>query len=542
MKTKRFLSILIAVLMMVACFAVTASADNAAIKNTSADVSLTIVLKSGTEEQTTAGTTGKTEGTVKTDVAGTPIKDAVFELYLQAADGTIGSTPTATGKTGEDGKVTFTKTGTNNAGEKLAQGRYTVKNKKKGQDQLAAIADFAVDLPMTTVADTGFIYDVYVYPKTPIDTSKPTVTKQVAKADSGNFGQSTDEYTLNSGFSTWKITSDSLPTTIKAYKTYTFTDVIDERLTPNTSSVAVKYIDAEGAEKTMTAETDYTATWSKVSDKYDKVVVALSTTGIAKLEAGKKVFFTYTTTIDTAKAGAVAQIIGNHVVLDYKNSADSEGRVDNTPNRPGDDPNRPGDDTFKPDDPTNWPDTDVPNPDFDPTKPEDPKTNPPTITIKTPSNPGDTPGTDDPYVWTGKIEGLKTDNAATPAPLEGAEFTLYTDAECTTQAAGTSVVTSAADGTFSFVGLEANTYYLLETKAPEGYELNGAATKIEIVSPLTEGQTATKAPAVSVTIKDIPSTKLPVTGGMGVGMFALVGAALALAGVVFMKKTGRSEA
>lgn len=539
MKTKRFFSVLVAVLMLVSCFAVNASAEaNPAIK-TDADVSLTIVLTSGTAAQETAGTTGKTEG-VEKSVTGTAIPGAKFEIFLQDASGNISDTATGRGITDAEGKVTFTNEGdVATAGytshDKLAQGRYTVKNTEKGTGQTALVADFAVDLPMTTVADTGFIYDVYVYPKTPIDTSKPTVTKQVAKADSGNFGQSTDEYTLNSGFSTWKITSDSLPTTIKAYKTYTFTDVIDERLTPNTSSVAVKYIDAEGAEKTMTAETDYTATWSKVSDKYDKVVVALTTTGIAKLEAGKKVFFTYTTTINTAKAGAVAQIIGNHVVLDYKNSADSTGRVDNTPNRPGDD-------TFNPDDPTDWPDTDVPNPDFDPTKPEDPTTNPPTITIKTPSNPGDTTGTDDPYVWTGKIEGLKTDNAATPAPLAGAEFTLYTNAECTTQAAGTSVVTSAADGTFSFVGLEANTYYLLETKAPAGYELNGTATKIEIVSPLTEGQTATKAPAVSVTIKDIPSTKLPVTGGMGVGMFALVGAALALAGVVFMKKTGRSEA
>lgn len=535
MKTKRFFSVLIALLMIISCFAVSASADetaNPAIKDTKEPVSLTIVLTSGTADQKTAGTQNYTEGVEKT-VTGTPVFGSTFQLYLQDAQGNIPDEPIAQGQTDSTGKVTFTKNGNigtagSSLADPLAQGRYTVKNSDLGTGQSALVADFDVDLPMTNYQDTGFIYNVYVYPKIPVDASVPSVTKQVAKGTTNNFGQSADIHSINNEVATWKITSDNLPASISEYNSYVFTDVVDERLVPDTSSVVVKYKDASDAEKTMTAKTDYTAVWTVVAEKYNKVVVTLTKAGIGKLEAGKSVFFTYTTTINTEKAGSVAQIIGNHVVLDYKNSADVTGKVDNTPNRTDDD-------NFKPDDPTDWPEQTVPNPehDTDPTKPE-------TVTIKTPSNPGDNTGDnagkDDPYVWTGKIEGLKTNNAATPAPLSGAKFTLYTDAACTLE------VETGANGKFSFIGLEKGTYYLLETKAPNGYELNGTPTKIEIVSPLTADQTATRATAVSVTIKNIPSTKLPVTGGMGVGMFAVVGAVLAAAGVVLMNKSRKAKA
>ncbi len=68
------------------------------------------------------------------------------------------------------------------------------------------------------------------------------------------------------------------------------------------------------------------------------------------------------------------------------------------------------------------------------------------------------------YDWT-TFEVTKTD-AATDKPLADAEFTLYSDKECTT-----AVATDVSDenGHLEFVIKAAGTYYLKETKAPAGY-------------------------------------------------------------------------
>ena len=73
------------------------------------------------------------------------------------------------------------------------------------------------------------------------------------------------------------------------------------------------------------------------------------------------------------------------------------------------------------------------------------------------------------------------------AALEGAEFTVYTDAECTTVYKNTIkptgyVVLSNTAGQIELKGLAAGTYYIKETKAPSGYSLNATPIKVEIVA------------------------------------------------------------
>ena len=68
-------------------------------------------------------------------------------------------------------------------------------------------------------------------------------------------------------------------------------------------------------------------------------------------------------------------------------------------------------------------------------------------------------------------------------PLEGAVFTLYSDAAMT-QAVGTA--TSDSNGHISFTGLDEGVYYLKETTAPSGYTLNDTDYQITIAATLND--------------------------------------------------------
>lgn len=159
------------------------------------------------------------------------------------------------------------------------------------------------------------------------------------------------------------------------------------------------------------------------------------------------------------------------------------------------------------------------------------------------------------------------------APLSGAEFKLYSDADCTqeikfvgsngvytkatAEQEGVALVT-ADNGTLKLQGLGNGTYYLKETKAPGGYNLpqnpvttivltdaQGAADgKSNGTLDTTTGATGTTIKPDSVVIngKNLSMTlintttdfELPVTGGMGTIMFTAVGVVLMAGGVLLV--------
>lgn len=131
--------------------------------------------------------------------------------------------------------------------------------------------------------------------------------------------------------------------------------------------------------------------------------------------------------------------------------------------------------------------------------------------------------------------------------LQGAEFTLYTDAETSYMAelddVETRVVTDES-GSAKFTNLPDGTYYLKETKSPVGYILMPTVWKINVTNSAVriEEQTNTgnykivpSENSKSIKLQVInKSPTYPSTGGSGTFIgFALIGTAIMLAGIAY---------
>lgn len=140
-------------------------------------------------------------------------------------------------------------------------------------------------------------------------------------------------------------------------------------------------------------------------------------------------------------------------------------------------------------------------------------------------------------------------------PLAGAEFILSTDPNCVDDTknlkftkntegkyrydkTGSTTLTSLDKGRIDVEGLKAGTYYLKETKAPDGYNLLKKPVTITIDS---EGKIYIDGSGEvnngDVRVQNNSGTLLPITGGMGTTLIYLIGGALVLgSGFVLVNK------
>lgn len=159
------------------------------------------------------------------------------------------------------------------------------------------------------------------------------------------------------------------------------------------------------------------------------------------------------------------------------------------------------------------------------------------------------------------LQKIGTDNVTGEVvsdKLGGAVFTVYSDPEHKNVAKGNDNGTekqlkdlrSSEDTGFFFNGrLSTGTYYIHETKAPDGYNLllddlvlTVSADKVELFSGGTGGTKKQIEPdpetgVYVVKINNICGYELPSTGGPGTKIFTLLGASLlTLAGILLISK------
>ncbi len=173
------------------------------------------------------------------------------------------------------------------------------------------------------------------------------------------------------------------------------------------------------------------------------------------------------------------------------------------------------------------------------------------------------------YVYTFGLEILKLDTKDSNLKLAGAEFSLLGSDDQTPVTVNNTAVTGTtkADGTLDFTGIKEGTYYVRETKAPNGYGLIGYDIKVEITAvtansiptgdftctyydkagtPQTASYTTSgSAPNLlkvlaTFNVLDQAGFILPGTGGIGTTIFFVSGIAILLLGgcmaLVYTKK------
>ena len=167
------------------------------------------------------------------------------------------------------------------------------------------------------------------------------------------------------------------------------------------------------------------------------------------------------------------------------------------------------------------------------------------------------------YTWKLPIYKYHMDGG-TKTALAGAEFILYKGNEenrayaqvangkltgWTKEKAAATKLVSGNDGMIAVEGLDADTYYLEETKAPGGYNKLAGPVKVEISHAVSDTgaqmthtlkQDATDVKKVEIENKS--GTELPSTGGIGTTIFYVLGSILVIGAVVLLIAKKRMSA
>ena len=384
--------------------------------------------------------------------------------------------------TGADGLATF---------DNLPLGAYVVTETVTPAGYVGS-KPFIITVPMTHPTDLNkWVYDVHAYPKN----SKAGVDKTVKDDTTPAIG-SEISYTIKS----------DVPD-VQALDYYDVVDQYDARVELPEANVALKLIGGKTGEVALVKDTDYKLISAEAANGKTKFWTAeFTAAGRQKLVENRK---DNDTKVQMDLGGTVKEKVGTDGL--FKNKA-----------------------VLLPNDPGNgWTpgSGEVPPPDFPNSE----------VVSKF-----------------GKVKITKVSSVDATAKLQGAEFEVY---KCTPQTAptknfdsvdaildkklspaGTATYTTGANGEVTIDGLRNNDwenneavaeadrgwYCLVETKAPEGFELQTRPIAFQI---LEGNSNADNEYTLATTVKDVPKNggfNLPLTGAAGIGV--LIGAGALLVG------------
>lgn len=199
--------------------------------------------------------------------------------------------------------------------------------------------------------------------------------------------------------------------------------------------------------------------------------------------------------------------------------------------------------------------------------------NPNEATLEYKDGTSGTPSSTKTYTWKIDIYKYFQDSAGTKKPLKDATFVLYRQnssntpeyakisadkIEWGTEKEQATPLTSDKEGKIAISRLDADTYYLEETKAPTGYNPLTSPIEIKIEhstmnetsasATITYKQQGTEDSATNITstenrveVENKTGTTLPSTGGMGTTLFYVVGGGLMVAAIVLLVTKKRME-
>lgn len=439
-----------------------------------------------------------------------PLEGITFDLYLVAElnaylNGSV-RLPEATEYdypdqadftliTGEDGRASV-----NLTQQGMPDGVYLVVEREHPAIK-APVDPFYVIVPATNAEGTGHIYEITIEPKNDV-VGDVHIEKDVISL--GNDSAAVEAYTAH----TW-IIGTNIPEDIGGGKSFVISDTLDSRLDYlGNLKVNVETLDGQTVVTTLTEGVDYTVNVTDVDSlatgtPSDAFTVALTGTGMGKIadSIGSNRYDDYMLRVYfDAQINANAEMgteIPNQATLQYTNSV---------------------------------------NFDF-----ED--------------------QSDKPVVFTGGAKLLKVDAADETRVLPGAVFEVYRYATAEEVTAGGDAIThipgvsgavvkvaffdnealkgnkvtsatSDTNGNVTVYGLPYGEYFLLETKAPVGYNLLKEAVKLTV-------DATTHLAEKTVKVQNVSGTPLPSTGGIGTGIFTVSGLVLLCACSLLIVKKRR---